>query len=264
MPLFLIRAFIAPTLTLAAHPFLWAGSDSHLGQLPSLFENQSEEPQALTFGLTYSFDHFENLSGGFSTGGTSLGLLDLGFELDLDTLFGWQDTSFSLSAFAPHGNDFSAGKVGDFSVVSNIYADTEFNLFRIQLVKKWKDSESFIKIGQIAADDDFMGTPTAEIFINSAFVPFNTQSGNTASPIFPLAAPGVVLHLNPWENVSFTTGLYAGFSGDENSNNRGFEWELGEENGYAFFLQAAYQYIIDPHFSGDNAFVAGIRSRLTF
>ena len=43
MPLFLIRAFIAPTLTLAAHPFLWAGSDSHLGQLPSLFENQSEE-----------------------------------------------------------------------------------------------------------------------------------------------------------------------------------------------------------------------------
>ena len=236
-----MKTILLPALALAGSTLLWAGSDSH-GELSSFLEVQPQKKKILTPSLSYSFDHFENLSGGLSTGGTSIGLADLGLDLDLKALLGWQGATFTVSAFAPHGNDFSSNRVGDFGVVSNIFADTEFNIFRLQLVQEWGDSGNFIKVGQVAVDDDFMIAPTAELFINSTFVPFNTQSGNTPSPIFPLAAPGIVVHLNPWNNFSFTTGIYAGFSGEESSSNRGFDWDLGADAGYALFAQADYNY----------------------
>ena len=212
-----------------------------LSELESL-EFTSKSKKIFTPYVTYSFDHYENVSGGFEAGGTSAGLVDLGFDLDLESLFGWQGTTFTVNAFAPHGNDFSGDRVGDFGVISNNFADTEFNLFRIQIVKEWGDSGNFVKFGQIAADDDFLGIPTADLFIHSAFAPFNTQSGNTLTPIFPLAAPGALLHLQPSDNFSFTTAIYTGFAGEGGSSNRGFDWEFGRGDGYALFAEADYTY----------------------
>ena len=208
----------------------------------SIIEPGTDHSPALTPNLSYSLDLFSNLSGGAETGHTANGLVELGFDLDLETLVNWQGAIFSLSAFAGHGNDFSTDRVGDLGVISNTFTDTRFNFFRIQLVQKLGDSGSFLKLGQIAADDDFTGVSTAELFINSSFGPFNTLSANTGTPIFPLAAPGAVLHLVANENFSITTGIYAGFAGDGGPNDRGFDSEFGGDAGYALFGQVNYSY----------------------
>ena len=179
--------------------------------------------------LTYSADYFKNVSGGLRTGTEGVGTVEFGFDLNLEELWGWQGTTFSVSALTAHGDDFSADIVGDLSVLSNIFADTDFSIFRVKLVKKFAHSGSFLKVGQLALDD-------------SSFGPLNTQSANIAAPIFPLGAPGALFRYQANENLSITTAIYAGFAGDSGSGDNGFDWEFGGSAGFALFAEAAYRY----------------------
>jgi len=184
---------------------------------------------------TGTVDYFSVLDGGLRSGDSVMGLLEIGVEADL----GWKDTTLTLSAFSGHGTDFTARFAGDAGVVSNIYSPYDFNIFHIALQKNF--GESFLKLGQIAVDDDFMGSDAAGLFINSTFGPLNTQSLNTAAPIFPLAAPGIVYHHAANDDFTFTFGAYAGDLGGDDLNDRGFDWRLGGSAGYAFFAEGAWQ-----------------------
>lgn len=192
--------------------------------------------------FVYAYDYFHNTMGGIQTGGAGMGLLDLGVEFDLEALLGIERSILVVSAFAGQGSDFSANYVGDLGVVSNISSDTNFNIFHFFVEKGFGDGDSFLRVGQFGIDDDFMLAATAELFISSPFVPFNTQSGNIPSPIFPFAAPGAVVNYSPTGEWYFRTGIYAGDAGPGGPNSRGFEWELGGEAGYAVFSEAGYQY----------------------
>lgn len=198
---------------------------------------ETERPGPVVPYISYLYDYFHNVSGGFQAGGAGMGLVDMGFEADLEALFGWDRTIFVMTAFAGHGSDFTANYVGDLGVVSNIYTDTNFNLYNIYLQKGFGPGDSYFKVGQIAADDEFMGSETAGLFINSAFAPFNTQSANTASPIFPLAAPGGVVHFHPNEDWFCQVGLYVGDAGPGGPTGRGFEWRWGGAAGVVVFAE---------------------------
>ena len=202
------------------------------------------DSSVLTVSGSYTFDYFENISGGFQNGGAGMGLLDIGLEVDLERLFGWKDTTFVVSSFTGHGRDFSAEVVGDLGVVSNIFSDTEFNIFNIHLHKEFEafgSNKNYFKLGQIAADDEFMIADTAGLFINSSFGPFNTQSANVGAPIFPLGAPGAVVHLAPSDKWFFQAGIYAGDAGPGGSSDRGFDWEWGGAAGVVVFAEAGVQ-----------------------
>lgn len=201
----------------------------------------SEDPAVVPY-VAYTFDYFHNVSGGIQTGGAGMGLLDVGFEADLEKLVGLGGASFFVSAFAGHGSDFSANYAGDFGVASNIYHGDDFNFYNIYLRQALGGHGSYLKVGQIAADDDFMGVDAAGYLINSVFGPFNTQSGNMGAPIFPFAAPGAVLHYAPVENWSLTLGIYAGASECGEPDNRGFDWRWGGGAGQAVFAETGFVY----------------------
>ncbi|WP_309398374.1 carbohydrate porin [Cerasicoccus maritimus] len=194
-----------------------------------------------------------NANGGGATGSSWQGLLDFGLEVDLESLAGWEGGVFFANAFYFHGNDISGYYVGDFNAVSNIYTDTDFNVFNIFLQQSFADELFTIKLGQIAADDDFMVSDTALLFINSAYGPLPVESGNITAPIYPLAAPGALVQIEPIKNFHFQTAVYAGDAGPNQSNVHGFDWRTGGSAGMAWFAEAA----LDFELLGNGVFKLG-------
>lgn len=183
-----------------------------------------------------------NVSGGYGRGATTPGLAEIGLELDLEKLVGWKGGGFTISAFGTYGADGSAKFIGDFSVASNIYSATDFNIFNLFLSQTFGEELVFLKAGQLAVDDDFMGSDAADLFMNSAFGPLSIQSGNIGAPIFPLGAPGVFMRFTPEGGFYAQAGVYSGDAGPERSSNHGFEWRTGGGTGWVAFAEVGYDY----------------------
>ncbi len=175
---------------------------------------------------TWTGEYLANVDGGDREGGSFGGLLDFGLEMDLGPTLGLEGTTFFINAFYYSGDNPSED-VGDFNAVSNIYTDTEFNVFNLYLMQEFQDGAWLFKAGQIAVDDDFMGSDTAAIFVNSAFGPTPVESGNIAAPIYSLAAPGVYARAEPTESIYIQGAVYAGDAGPNEPGNHGFEWRTG-------------------------------------
>ncbi len=190
----------------------------------------------------FSTEVFGNVDGGFKNGAVAAGVLDFGLELDLEKLVGWKGGGLTVSAFAAYGQDGSADYFGDFNVASNMFAATDINLFNLFLSQTFGDDRVTIKAGQLAVDEDFMAADTAGYFLNSAFGAVPIESGNTAAPIFPVAAPGVHVRINPTKSFSLHAGVYAGDAGPVESGNHGFDWRSGGAAGWVTFAEADYNY----------------------
>ena len=179
-----------------------------------------------------------NIEGGNRTGSVWQGLIDFGVDIEFDESTNWRGTSLHLGAFAIFGDDPSEHLVGDFNALSNIAAFNTVRLFQAWLQKEWRDGAIAMRIGQIGADDDFMVSENAGLFVNSAFGPLPTESANIGAPIFPLGAPGLWGSFRITENANFQFGIYSGDAGEEEVNDDGLEFGLGGDRGYVLFLEA--------------------------
>ncbi len=193
----------------------------------------------------YLFDYFYNTQGGLHTGDSAMGLFDFGAEINLEDALGWEGATFVISVIGGHGSDLSARYVGDFGIVSNLYTDTNSNIYHLYFQQEVGTGDSFFRIGQFAIDDDFMVSDASSLFISSPLAPFNTQSGNMPGPIFPLTAPGALYHYAPSSDWYWTTGVYVGNTESAGPRNRGFEWIWGGSAGWSIFSEAGYVYAED-------------------
>ena len=87
-----------------------------------------------------------------------------------------------------------------------------------RLYTAWFQQNAFgdrvsLRLGQLAADDEFIASPTAGGLLSSAFGWATVLSANMPSggPAYPLATPGVRVNVKPTEQIS---ALAAVFSGD--------------------------------------------------
>ena len=203
---------------------------------------QALEDNGIVPYATYIGEVFTNHRGGIDTGTVYAGLLDVGIELDLDKLVGWEGASFFANAFFFNGDNISGDFVGDFNVVSNFFTNTSFNIFSVFLQQSFGEGDSFLKFGQVALDDDFMVSETALLFIGSGFGPLTILSGNVNAPIYGLAAPGALVNLEANDTWFFKGGIYAGDAGQATSGNVGFDWNLGDDAGLMLIGQAGFKY----------------------
>lgn len=188
-----------------------------------------------------------NVDGGRDEGSAWEALVDFGLEAHLEKLIGWEGAEFHINAFYYHGNDLSTDYVGNYNLVSNLYTATDLNVFNIYLSQSLLEDALYLKAGQIAADDDFMVSDTALLFINSAFGPLPTESGNIAAPIYPLAAPGAYVRGEPAKDWYVQAAVYAGDAGPNQSSNHGFEWRTGGSAGWAWFGETGLNYKLLGH-----------------
>ena len=191
--------------------------------------------QGITFGLTESSEVFGNATGGVRQGVIYEGLTQFGVGIDTEKAFGLKGGTFNATGYQIHGRGLSLNNLGNnLNTVSGLEASRGTLLFELWYEQVLFDKKLAVRVGQFAADQEFMVSQYAGLFLNhtfgwSALPSVGLPSGG---PVYPLAAPGVRVKYIPRDNLSL---LGAVFNGDPAGPGRGFPQDRNP-SGTAFRL----------------------------
>lgn len=164
----------------------------------------------LTFGLNETSEILGNPIGGTHRGAIYEGLTDANLALDLHPFFQWPGV-FCVRAYQIHGRGLSAHNINNLMTVSSIEATPATRLLELwyeQQIGGWLR----IRVGQQGADQDFIISDTAKLFVNSTFgwpgVPTNDLP--SGGPAYPLSALGVRFHIKVNDELAIFAGLFNG------------------------------------------------------
>jgi porin len=160
------------------------------------------------------------LSGGFHQGVSFEHRFELDIDTDLDKLAGWKGGTTHTGFYQiGHANGTPAADyVGSVSDPSNIEARPSTRLFTAWFQQNLFDDKVSLRIGQIAADDEFLISPTASNLINSTFgyAVLLAADQFQGGPVYPLATPGIRLQLKPTDQITFLSAVFAGAPAGDN------------------------------------------------
>jgi porin len=169
------------------------------------------DERGIDIGIEYIGESFADVSGGIHQGTIYEGRLELGLDLNLQKLVDWHGATFHVSAFQIHGHEPSANLVGNLLTVSSIEALPATRLFTLWLQQDLFGDKLSVRLGQIAADDEFFISDTAADLVNATFgwpgLPaIDMTSGG---PAYPLATPGVRVTVQPTDDIAWLTGVFS-------------------------------------------------------
>ncbi len=163
--------------------------------------------------LNYIAETFGVLSGGLERRASYEGRLEFSVDADWEKLIGWRGATTHVTVFQIHNGGRTAADIsGSLADPSNIDALPTTRLFTAWYEQSFNDIVS-LRLGQLAADDEFFTSETAGGLLDGTFGWGNNFAANMTNggPAYPLATPGARLQIKPAENL---TVLAAVFSGD--------------------------------------------------
>jgi porin len=192
------------------------------------------EDQGVILGADTIDEVFGNPVGGVKQGAIYDGRLQLLATLDLGKLAGWSDATLHADAYQIRGRGLSANYLdGNLLTVSDIEASRAFRLSTLWVEQILFQGKASLRVGQIAADDEFFISQNSAIFINStsgwpAIMGSDLPSGG---PAYPLGTPGVRIKVASDK----VTMLAAVFDGNPTGPGQGNP-QLRDPSGTAFRL----------------------------
>lgn len=167
-------------------------------------------------GITYTLDYIGevlgNASGGVKRGVLYEGRLDLQVTADLDRLVGLERTVLHANGYQIHGRGLSTFNLDNLLVVSGIEALASTRLFEIYAEHKFPGDAGSVRIGQLAADSEFLRSRYAGLFVNATFSWPGIASANLPSggPAFVLATPGARIEWRMSESFRVRAAVFNG------------------------------------------------------
>lgn len=136
-----------------------------------------------------------------------------------------------------HGQGLSSHDLGNLITVSNIEFRPSTRLFDLWVQQSLLNDTLSLRLGQIAADDEFFVSQYAPLFINSTFgwpaiLGVNLPDGG---PAYPVARPGLRARLALSPSLTVSAAV---FSGDPVANESGFNFHM---NGDVFAISEVAQ-----------------------
>ncbi|HVY13773.1 MAG TPA: carbohydrate porin [Rhodopila sp.] len=167
--------------------------------------------QGITFSLTETDEVLGNVSGGLRQGAIVEGVTKMGVGFDLEKLLGWKGGSVTVNAYQIHGRGLSANYVGNLMAASNIEAPSGSRLNDLFLEQSLFDDKLNLRIGQFAADEEFLVSDVAGTFINSTFGwPGIYGVDLPNGPAYPFSAPAVRIRYSPTDKASIQAAVFSG------------------------------------------------------
>jgi porin len=165
------------------------------------------------FQVNYTGEMIGNPVGGAQQSAIYEGLLELGIDGDLDRIAGLKGASFHINAFQMHGHGLSTYNLYNYSTISGIEGRPTTRLFEAWFEQEVFDGTASIRVGQLAADTEFLASDFDALYWNGTFGWPNLTSYDLpgGGPHYPLTTPGIRLKLMPNETTTF---LIAVFNGD--------------------------------------------------
>ena len=167
----------------------------------------------VTFGLTELAETLGNATGGTRQGAVFEGLLSMGLGVDTGKAGLWQGGIFNATAYQIHGRGLSLNNLdNNGNTVSGLEALRGTLLFELWYEQYLFDRKLSIRVGQLAADQEFMESQYAGLFINHTFgwPTFPSADLPSAGPSYPLATPGVRVRYTPRDDVTVLLGVFNG------------------------------------------------------
>ena len=172
-------------------------------------ERSKLEDEGVAFTPNYTAETFGNPIGGVKQGASYEGLLDLELTLDFKKMADW-DGSFHVSSYYPMGNSLTGSDTHELFTVSNDSAYNTLHLFELWYEQKaWNDKVA-LRVGQMAADQEFFISNNAAYFLNATYGWPAIIATSAPTPSYDYAAPGVRLQLDPDADWRFLGAVYAG------------------------------------------------------
>lgn len=156
------------------------------------------------------------------------GRFELFANVDLDTALGWRGAIFHANAYQIHGDGLSSKDLRNLLTVSNIEALPATRLFGLWIQQSLLGDTVSLRIGQIAADDEFFVSQYASLLINSTFgwpsiMGVNLPGGG---PAYPSARPGIRAKVAATSALVFSA---AAFSSDAKNDRDGLGFQIGDD-----------------------------------
>ncbi|HTH98034.1 MAG TPA: carbohydrate porin [Stellaceae bacterium] len=191
--------------------------------------------KGISLSATETSEFLSDVSGGLKRGSAFDGRLEMDLDLDLAKLAGWQGATIHASAYQIHGRGLSGNYTGNILDVSNIEAERTTRLFDLYLEQSLMGGKLSVRLGQIAADDEFITSSTAGTFINGAFGWPGITAADLPSggPAYPLATPGVRVRYNFSDQLSWQTAV---MNGNPGGDTYAADGQAHDANGLAFPL----------------------------
>jgi porin len=204
--------------------------------------HSAAEQKGVIFTAEYTGEVFGNLSGGIKTGATYESLLRVSLQLDLAQLVCWNGATIYGSMLYPPGKGLTDQYTGDFNRLSNIDAYDSVRLFELWFEQKFFGDFFSIRIGQMAADQEFFQSTSSNLFINSCFGTFPTIGFGTNLPIYPVGGIGGRIDCRPSNSLTFRAALFDSNPGIQNLDDKhGMRFHLNPNAGLIFIAEGVYQ-----------------------
>ncbi|ODR99909.1 hypothetical protein AUC68_01945 [Methyloceanibacter methanicus] len=160
-------------------------------------------------GGAYVAEPFYNW-GGIDEGGEYQGVLELYVNADMKRLGLWDGLCFHANGFQIHGNSITGANIGALMPVTSFEANDATRLFEIWFEQFLFNDTVSVKVGQLAADEEFFAADGGGYFINGTWgwAPIAAENNPGGGPAYPLATPGVRVAVTPTEQTSLMIGIY--------------------------------------------------------
>src|SRR3954469_21537451 len=166
----------------------------------------------ISLDLGYIGETFGVVYGGMKRGAIYDGQASAELSFDLEKMFGWPGAEINASVLQIHGRGASRAFLGgNLETISNIEALPTTRLYRLYFEQSLFNDRASIRLGQIAGDDEFIISETANGLINGTFgwpaltAPHTRRGG----PAYPLPQPGVRLQVKPVANLTLRAAAFS-------------------------------------------------------
>ncbi|TWB24828.1 OprB family porin [Nitrospirillum amazonense] len=166
----------------------------------------------LSLNLVYVGEVFGLTQGGVKRDTVGDGRFEATVELDAQTAFDWHGLLFHATAYGIHGHGLSRCCLQNIATVSNIEALPGARLFTLWAQQTLWDGQVSVRVGQLAADDEFVTSRGAALFVNGTFG-WQAITGADlpgGGPAYPLATPGARVQVSATPELTVLGAVFSG------------------------------------------------------
>jgi len=199
------------------------------------------EERGITPTVTFVMDALGNPTGGMRQGFRQASNLNVDLRFDLQKLLGLTGGSFEISFSERFGSSLSREDIGNVFTVQQVFGGQTYRLVDAAYQQQLLEDRVELRVGRIAAGDDFLVSPYNYVFVQNAFdgnpvgIFFNAP-GMTA---YPNATWGGRVKVKPTERMYVMGGLYNGDASIRANEHHGADWSM---DGPLFAIaEAGYQ-----------------------
>jgi len=170
------------------------------------------QSQGVGLQLANTTDLSAVVSGGRSLGSGFASLTQATLTIDTAKAIGWEGGRVNVSGLWILGAGITGPHVGAINPLTDTEATTALRLFEAYYEQNFWGKMVSVRVGQLAADQEFLTTDAGELLVNGSFdwPTLATSDLPAGGAAYPLGTPGVRVAVTPMDGLVVRTGVFNG------------------------------------------------------